>query len=90
MVLAEESNLMKFDMPLSPAADLEMECDHAEADPGTVVRTEDIGYTLTEDIGYTLDWADALEKSVNNGTETTICEFGRDEPFYGDRALPGV
>jgi hypothetical protein len=36
MVLAEESNLMKFDMPLSPAADLEMECDHAEADPGTV------------------------------------------------------
>ena len=29
-------------------------------------------------------------KKCQHGTETTICEFGRDEPFYGDRASPGV
>jgi hypothetical protein len=54
------------------------------------VRTEDIGNKLTDHIGYTSNWADALEKCVTDGTETTICEFGRDESFYGYGSLTKV
>lgn len=50
--------------------------DAAKVNAHWLVRTEDIGNTLTEDMGYTSDWADALEKCVTDGTETEICEFG--------------
>jgi hypothetical protein len=33
---ADYSNAMKFHIPLSPAADLDMECDHATPDPSTI------------------------------------------------------
>jgi hypothetical protein len=41
------------------------------------VRTGHIGNKLTGHMGYTLDWANALEKYVINGTKTTICKLGR-------------
>ena len=49
-----------------------------------------MGYKLTEDMGYTSNWADALEKCVTDGTETTICEFRGQRSFYGGGAVPGV
>jgi hypothetical protein len=44
---------------------------------GYLVRTGHIGNKLTGHMGYTLDWANALEKYVINGTKTTICKLGR-------------
>jgi hypothetical protein len=46
-----------------------------------------MGNKLTGDMGYTLDWANALEKCVANGTNRGIREHGRKRSIYRNGAL---